>query len=92
MKTAWRPPLPARRAIGRDELLVDIAGEKIAAGDGHDRGRHQRADGDGGKGDAREPGGEHVQEQRRNGEIVAEAGKARRHIPACAFTPAATAM
>ena len=59
-----------------EHVAIDIAAEKIAAGDGHDGCRHQRAHADGGKGDAGEPVGKHGKEQRGHREIVAEAGEA----------------
>ena len=63
--------------FGLQELLVEIAGEEIGAGDRHDRGRHQRADGDRREGDADEPGWERGEEQRRHGEVRAVLVEAR---------------
>ncbi len=51
---------------------MDVAGVEVRGRDRHDRGRHQRADADGGESDADEPGREAVQQQRRHREVVAE--------------------
>ena len=78
-------------AIGAEELLVEIPGEKVGAGDGHDCRRHERADGDAGKGHAHEPRRKRREEQRRHGEvrpILSEAGGVGRILS----TPAAMAM
>ena len=63
---------------GAQELLVEVAGEEVGAGDRHDRSGHQRADGDGREGDADEPGRERGEEQRRNGEVGPKLVEARR--------------
>ena len=58
------------RRVRLDEVLVDVAGEEVRRGDRHDRRRHQRADADRREGHAREPVGEHVLEQLRDGELA----------------------
>jgi len=57
---------------GIDELAIDVAAEKIGRRNRHDRRGHQRADTDGGEGEADEPGREHLQEQGRHRKIGAE--------------------
>src|SRR3954469_2158770 len=49
--------------VAADVFLVDVAGEQVGGGDGHDRGGDEGADADGGVGDAGEPAGEDVVEQ-----------------------------
>jgi hypothetical protein len=62
-------------AIRAEELLVEIASEEVGTGDRHNRGRHQGADGDAGKGDAHEPGIKRLKEERRYRVIRTVAGK-----------------
>ena len=57
------------RGVRLEPLLVDVPGEGVRRGDRHDRGGHERTDGDGRERDPREPRGEHVLEQLRDDEL-----------------------
>ncbi len=59
---------------GLEEFLVEIAGVEIGAGDRHDGGGNESADGDRREGDADEPGREGREKQRRHGEVRARIG------------------
>ena len=59
----------AASRLGLQVVLVDVAGEQIGRGDGHDRRGHQRPDGDGAEGDAGEPAREVVLEELGNDQL-----------------------
>ena len=61
----------------RAKLAVEVAGEEVGGGDGHDRRRDEGADGYGCEAEAGEPLGEHLEEEEGDGGAGVLGGDAR---------------